>query len=207
MPLKNVELLLTENVESLGIVGDVVRVKTGYARNYLLPLGLATIPTERAKQALAERRAQVQRELEAMRKDMEALIEKLESAEVTLEVSCNDHGFLYGSVTQHDIAEALNEAGFPQVRERHVRLGTSIKRIDTYMVPVQLDHDLRTEVKVWVVADRELVFETEEGATGAEGEGETAAGEGEGATEEATQVEATADTSSDSTAEKESAPA
>jgi len=78
MSNKTAELLLLENVESLGIVGDVVTVKAGYARNYLIPHGYATIPTEHAKQALAEKRAKVQAELQQLRKDMEILIEKLE---------------------------------------------------------------------------------------------------------------------------------
>ena len=188
MSNKTAELLLLENVESLGIVGDVVTVKAGYARNYLIPHGYATIPTEHAKQALAEKRAKVQAELQQLRKDMEVLIEKLEGFEITLQQSCNDHGFLYGSVTQKDIADALYQAGFPQVRERHVRLGTSIKRIDSYMVPIQLDQDLKTEVKLWVVADRELVFEGEENS----GEESSDDSEKEGGDEAAAPVETTA---------------
>jgi large subunit ribosomal protein L9 len=153
---RTIELLLTENIENLGIVGDVVDVKPGYARNYLVPLGYAVKPTEGAKKALAERRAEVERELAALRKQLEQLVEKLEGAEVTLERSCNDQGWLYGSVTQHDIATALQEAGFNQVTDRHIRIGAAIKRIDSYEIPVQLDKDLRTEIKLWVVADREL---------------------------------------------------
>lgn len=159
---KNVELLLTENVETLGIVGDVVTVKPGYARNFLLPRGLAVKPTQRAKEALAERRAQVERELAALRGEMEQLIEKLEGFEITLERSCNDQGHLYGSVTQHDIAVALQEAGFTHVTDRHVRIGIAIKRIDSYSIPVQLDQDLKTEIKLWVVADRELNLDDRE---------------------------------------------
>lgn len=172
---RNVELLLTENIENLGIVGDVVDVKPGYARNYLVPLGYAVKPTEGAKKALAERRAEVERELAALRKQLEELIEKLEGAEVTLERSCNDQGWLYGSVTQHDIAVALQEAGFAQVTDRHIRIGAAIKRIDSYEIPVQLDKDLRTEIKLWVVADRDLnLGRTDEEAAG-EVEGEAAA--------------------------------
>lgn len=183
MSNKTVELLLTESVESLGIVGDVVKVKAGFARNYLIPHGCAVLPTDRAKEALAEKRAKVQAELAQLRTDMETMIEKLDGFEITLTQSCNDHGFLYGSVTQHDIAAALNEAGFPQIHDRHVRLGTSIKRIDSYMVPVQFDLDLKTEVKLWVVADRELVFEEDakDAADGREeGGDEAAAAEKEG---------------------------
>lgn len=169
---RNVELLLTENIENLGIVGDVVHVKPGYARNYLVPLGYAVEPTDGAKKALAARRAEVERELAALRKELEQLVEKLEGAEITLERSCNDQGWLYGSVTQHDIAVALNEAGFNRITDRHIRIGAAIKRIDSYEIPVQLDRDLRTEIKLWVVADRELNLGREEQAEATEGEGE-----------------------------------
>jgi len=174
---RNVELLLTENIENLGIVGDVVLVKPGYARNYLVPLGYAVKPTEGAKKSLAARRAQVERELAALRAELEQLVEKLEGAEVTLERSCNDQGWLYGSVTQHDIAAALNEAGFHRIVDRHIRIGTAIKRIDSYEIPVQLDRDLRTEIKLWVVADRELNLgrrDEEEPAAEGEAPGEAA---------------------------------
>lgn len=193
MSNKIAELLLLENVESLGIVGDVVKVKAGYARNYLIPHGYATIPTDHAKKALAEKRAKVQAQLVQLRKDMEAMIEKLDGFEITLQQSCNDHGFLYGSVTQKDIANALNEAGFPQVHDRHVRLGTSIKRIDSYMIPIQLDQDLKTEVKLWVVADRELVFEGDENT----GEESAAKDHTESETEDSQKEEAPAATSAE----------
>ncbi len=169
---RNVELLLTENIENLGIVGDVVGVKPGYARNYLIPLGYAVKPTEGARKALSARRAEVERELAALRKQLEELIEKLAGAEVTLERSCNDQGWLYGSVTQHDIAVALQAAGFNRVTERHVRIGAAIKRIDSYEIPIQLDKDLRTEIKLWVVADRELNLGRSDEAEEAPAEGE-----------------------------------
>ncbi len=159
MPKKPVELLLTESVEGLGIVGDVVIVKPGYARNYLLPHGYGVVPTERAKKALEERRAQAKAEREAIRKDMESMFERMENAEVSIERSCNDQGFLYGSVTQGDIEQALIDTGFLAIQERHIRIGASIKRIDSYMIPIQLDSDLKTEIKLWVVADRELSFD------------------------------------------------
>ncbi len=182
---RNVELLLTENIENLGIVGDVVHVKPGFARNYLVPLGYAVKPTEGAKKALAARRAEVERELAALRQELEAMVEKLEGFEITLERSCNDQGWLYGSVTQHDIATALNEAGFTRITDRHIRIGAAIKRIDSYEIPVQLDRDLRTEVKVWVVADRELNLGRTEEVETAEGEETTGEAPAEGAAAEA----------------------
>lgn len=162
---RTVELLLTDNVDNLGIVGDVVTVRTGYARNYLLPNGFAVRPTESAKTALAERRAQVEKEMAALRADLEKTCELLDGFEVTLERSCNDQGHLYGSVTQHDIAAVLKEAGFKNVLDRHIRIGQAIKRIDSYPIPVQLAHDLKAEIKLWVIADRPIEFESEEAAS------------------------------------------
>ncbi len=177
---KSVKLLLTENVDNLGIVGDVVSVRTGYARNYLLPRSLARKPTDKAIAALAQRRAEVERELAELRRQLEEVVKKMKGAEVTIERSCNDNGWLYGSVTQREISEALHKAGFPQVQDRHVRIGSAIKRIDTYEIPIQFDTDLKTEIKLWVVADRPLNL-PQEGDVGVEAEGAHEAEEGVGA--------------------------
>lgn len=152
---KTLELLLTDTVESLGIVGDVVKVRSGYARNFLLPRNLATTPSEEKIKELAARRAEAQRKLAELRSEREQMIDKLEGVEVTLQRACNEQGLLYGSVTQQDIATALNEQGF-SVRARDVRLAQTIKRIDTYEVTVRPDVDLEATVKLWVVSDRPL---------------------------------------------------
>lgn len=152
---KTVKLLLTENVDNLGIVGDVVNVRLGYARNYLLPRGLATEPSEELLASLQEKRKQAELELAQLRKEREGIISKLDGVEITLTRACNDQGHLYGSVTQNDLAEALTELGFP-VRPREVRLAHTIKRVDTYEVLVRFDTDLEANVKVWVVPDRKL---------------------------------------------------
>jgi len=155
---KNVEVLLTENVYNLGIVGDVVKVRTGYARNFLLPRGIATEPSEDKMKELASKREEAERQLRELRAQREKMIEKLDGYEISLTRSCNDQGQLYGSVTQKDIADALTEEGF-NVNPRDVRLPQTIKRVDSYMTPIKLDQDLETEIKVWVAPDRELVSE------------------------------------------------
>lgn len=152
---KNIELLLTENVEALGIVGDVVRVRTGYARNYLLPRDLATQPSEEKIKELSAKRAEAQRQVAEFRKHREELSEKLQGVEVHLIRSCNDQGILYGAITQQDIATELNKAGHA-VKPRDIRLNQVIKRIDTYDIHVKLDSDLDATIKLWVVADRKL---------------------------------------------------
>ncbi len=156
---KNVKLLLTENVEALGIVGDVVTVRTGYARNFLMPRAMATEPSDEAIKAVAAKRAEAERQLAEQRRHREELIKKLGGVQVTLVRSCNDLGHLYASVTQQEIAAALGEAGYPGVRARDVRLNTHVKRIDTYDVPIKFEADLEATIKLWVVADRKLDLE------------------------------------------------
>lgn len=160
MASKHTRLLLTENVDNLGIVGDVVRVRLGYARNYLLPFNLATTPSDDLIKDLAAKRAQAEKQLADLRKQREGMIAKLNGQQLTLTRSCNDQGHLYGSVTQQDISTALGEVGFT-VKPREVRLPGTIKRIDTYDIHIKLDSDLQADIKLWVVADRQLELESQ----------------------------------------------
>lgn len=154
MSTKNrIKLLLTENIDNLGIVGDIVEVRGGFARNYLLPQGRATEPTKGNVARVAERRAQVEAELQARRAQQEKMIGELATLEVTLQRSHNEEGLLYGSVNQHDIALAMSELGY-KVAEREIRIGTPIKRLDSYKIPIQLASDLKAEIKLWVVSDK-----------------------------------------------------
>ncbi len=152
---RNVKLLLTENVEALGIVGDVVNVRTGYARNFLLPRELATAPSEDKIKALSAKRAEAERMVAEQRKQREELSKKLVGVEVHLTRSCNDQGILYGAITQQDVSEALLAMGYI-VKPRDVRLAQVIKRVDTYDIHIKLDSDLDSTIKLWVVADRKL---------------------------------------------------
>lgn len=161
--MKSVELLLLQNIENLGIVGDVVKVKAGYARNYLLPHGYATQPTPGAIERLKEARVEAEKEMLRLREEQRALIERLAEVEITLERSSNEQGVLFGGVSQHDIAMALQEEGYA-VEERHVRIGQQIKRLDSYQIPIVLNKDLKTEIKLWVVSDRPLEEEPQEDA-------------------------------------------
>ena len=163
---KSIKLLLTETVDSLGIVGDVVNVRTGYARNYMLPRNLATTPSEELIKSLTAKRAEAEKQVKEMRKSRETTIQKIEGLEIELVRSCNDQGILYGAITQQDVAAVLGEKGYT-VRPREVRLPGSIKRIDKYDVHVKLDSDLDATVRLIVKADRELPKESEEAAAAA----------------------------------------
>jgi len=169
--MKQIELLLTDNVDNLGIVGDVVKVRSGYARNYLLPRALATKPTPSAIKRLSTRRVEVEKEMKKLRSEREAVFARMEKLEITILRSANDQGILYGGVTQHEIALAMQAEGFA-IEDRHVRIGEQIKRLDSYMIPIVLDADLRADIKLWVVSDkpREELEEAPAEAAPAEGE-------------------------------------
>lgn len=187
MASRRIELLLNRTVEHLGLVGDVVKVRAGYARNFLLPFGIAEAPTPERIEALKEAREAAAAEMAAIRAARADTIEKL--AEITLELvrSCNDQGALYGSVTQRDISDGLIELGY-QVDVRAVRLNQPIRRLGDYLVLIQFERDLKQEITVKVLPDREL--EDEEATESAEGEDtEGESGEGEGNTAEAASAE------------------
>ncbi len=152
---RRIELLLTNSVDNLGIVGDVVRVRTGYARNYLIPMGLADLPTPEKVEALQAQRDEALKSLAARRETELGLAEQLEGVALTITRSANDYGVLYGSVTQRDISDSLAENGF-DVNTRAVRLHEAIRRIGEYPVTIQFDKDLRVDIEVVVNPDRPL---------------------------------------------------
>ncbi len=165
-------LLLCKNIEDLGIVGDIVNVSSGYARNYLLPHHLATEPTKANMRKLAEARKAAEQEIALKRKQLEAAARRLEGAEVTVRARANEEGVLYGSVGRREIAAALLDDGH-LVKPDHVMLHEPIRRLDNVAVEVRLAADLISTVKVWVVREK------------AEGEGEEEPAEGREAGTEA----------------------
>jgi large subunit ribosomal protein L9 len=150
-----VELLLTRNVENLGIVGDIVKVRAGYARNYLLPHALAEHPTDAKIDALKDARAKALAEIAAQRQLREETITKLTGVSIKLVRSCNDQGVLYGSITQRDIADALVNAGYA-VDMRAVRLAAPFRRIGSYTCTIQFEKELKADISIDVAADRTL---------------------------------------------------
>jgi len=152
---RRIELLLNSNVENLGIVGDVVRVRMGFARNFLIPMGLAEIPTPEKIEALASERAIALQNYEEDQSKQAVLIKRLEDVALTITRSANDQGGLYGSVTQRDISDALAENDFI-IPTRAVRLHQAIRRIGEYSVTIQFGKDLRTDIDIIVNPDRPL---------------------------------------------------
>jgi large subunit ribosomal protein L9 len=145
-----VQLLLIHNVEHLGKQGDIVEVKAGYALNYLLPQGMATVATEH-HQRMVEKHREKLRALElAKLKSYHALAEELGKQSITIEANANDEGHLYGSVGPHEIVSALKEAGFT-VGQDQVRLQGPLKELGLYTVRVHLHSEVDANLKVWVV--------------------------------------------------------
>jgi large subunit ribosomal protein L9 len=145
-----VELMLAENIPSVGEQGEIVRVKRGFARNYLLPNGLATMATA-ANKEMVERHKKRQDALMLQKlKDLKVMAEKVRDYSVTLEANATDDGHLYGSIVAVDIAKALKAANYP-VEPEHVKLEGPLKELGMYTIKLQFHPDVTTEVKVWVV--------------------------------------------------------
>ncbi len=152
--MANVKLLLSESIKHVGKVGDVVEVSAGYARNYLLPKGLAVEPTASNMKRVEERRKEIEK-LETDRRQKQAdLIKQLEGVEVTLERKANEQGHLFGSVSATDIAKALQAQGFA-VNPDDVNLPGKLDRIEKYAVKIAFGADLEIDIKVWVAPDSE----------------------------------------------------
>ncbi len=149
------ELLLLETVENLGLVGEVVKVRPGFARNYLLPMLLAEHPTPAKIEELKEARARAEAEVAKQRAERAALISRLSGIVVTLTRSTNDQGHLYGAITQRDISDELIKLGHG-VDTRAVRLSQPFRRVGSELVTIQFDRDLRTDIEVVVKSDRVL---------------------------------------------------
>jgi large subunit ribosomal protein L9 len=147
------ELLLKENVDNLGIRGDIVKVRPGYGRNYLIPQGLAMAATPaNVKMIERERRLLLQKAAEE-KSAAETLGDALKGLELSFVRRAGEHGTLYGSVTAIDIAEALAAQG-REVERRRILLKEPIKTTGEFSVPVKLHRDVSVSVKV-VVAPEE----------------------------------------------------
>jgi large subunit ribosomal protein L9 len=147
------ELLLKQNVEHLGRLGDVVDVKPGFARNFLLPQGLAVAVTKSNVAEIERARARALADEQARVTGFRELAARIAETSVTLEGKANEEGHLFGSVTAANIAHALRDKGVT-IEERQIRLEQPIKEIGVFDVGVHLHADVATTVKVWVVQQK-----------------------------------------------------
>ncbi|MCS6850455.1 MAG: 50S ribosomal protein L9 [Gemmataceae bacterium] len=148
------QLVLTEDVPHLGKQGELVEVRPGYGRNYLLPNGLATIPTEHNLRLLERYKVRVAQAREAKIADLRVLAEQIQRVTLTIEANANEEGHLYGSVGPVDIAKALRAQNLP-VDPDMVRMEGPIRECALYAVKLNLGYDIETEVKVLVVRQQD----------------------------------------------------
>ncbi len=146
----SVELLLAEDVPQLGQRGEIVRVKPGYARNYLIPQGLATVATEENRRMVERHKQRLEALAAERRKQLKRLAEDLARHSVTIEAQANKEGHLYGSIGAADISKSLKASGF-EIEPEQVRLEGPLKELAMYTVRIRLDADVEADVKVWVV--------------------------------------------------------
>jgi len=145
------KVLLCEDIQSLGWLGDVVEVSNGYARNYLLPQGIAKPATEQNIKAIQNEKAKRSEQRIRERKLLEEVAEKVQDAEAVIAAKANEQGHLFGSVGPKEIAENLREQGL-KVADEVVQLPTHIKEIGTHSVSLKFADELTSEIKVTVVA-------------------------------------------------------
>jgi large subunit ribosomal protein L9 len=144
------EIILRQAVDNLGHPGDVVEVKAGYARNYLLPRGLAFVATEGNKKRIEQDRARLEEAENQRRTTAQELAAKLEEVSLTFSARVGEEGKLFGSVTAADIAQQLEAQGL-HVEKRLIDLHDPIRALGVYRVPVRLHADVKPEIKVWVI--------------------------------------------------------
>jgi large subunit ribosomal protein L9 len=146
------QVILKQKVQGLGDRGDVVKVKEGYARNFLFPKGLALISTPSQRRVLDEEsRLHVVRDVK-LKQNVQAIAEKMKGLSCTLVVQAGEEDKLYGSVTGHDIAKAISDQGFA-IDHKQVVLEEPIKKLGVYSVSVRLHREVEVPVKIWVVKE------------------------------------------------------
>ena len=173
------EVVLKEDIENLGHMGDVVKVKDGYARNYLLPRGLVVRADKKSLKALEHEQRMIAQRRERLNKEAQGMSAQLAKVSLEFAVKVGEEGRLFGSVTNMDIEKALKEQGV-DVERRRILLETPIKSVGEYDVPVRLRPEVTPSIKVKVVSEdgdggAEAATEAQAAATGA---GEAASGEG-----------------------------
>ncbi len=145
------KIILHADVPDLGVIGDLVTVKDGYARNFLIPQGLAVQASTKSVHQLEHQKRMVERHKTKVRQSAEELAGKLESVSCTIPVLVGEQDKLFGSVTARDIEEALATEGV-KISRRQIELAEPIKSVGVYTVDVRLHQDIRGKLKVWVVA-------------------------------------------------------
>jgi large subunit ribosomal protein L9 len=144
------EVILRQAVENLGKPGEVVKVSNGYARNYLLPRGVAFEATPGNLKRIQQERDRLEAAESERRDAAQGLATKMEQVQLTFSARVGDEGKLFGSVTSADIAQQLELQGF-HVEKRQIDLHEPIKALGVYRIPIRLHADVKPEIRVWVI--------------------------------------------------------
>jgi len=147
---KKMELILKETIDTLGEEGDIVKVKNGYGRNYLIPQQKAVLATKANLAILAQEKSSIEARKKRQREDAETLIKKISGATVIIEQRTGEEDRLYGSVTTADIAEKLTDLGF-DIDKKKILLDEPIKTLGEKIVPIKIGYQQVAEIKVEVV--------------------------------------------------------
>jgi large subunit ribosomal protein L9 len=146
------EIILKEDIKGLGYKNDVVKVKPGYGRNYLIPKGLASMATESAKKVVAENVKQAAHKAEKIKNDALAIAEKIAGVTVEIKAKVGDSGKIFGAVTSLQISDALKDKGFAIDRKR-ISFKGEVKEVGEYVASVDLHKEVKQEIKFKVVAE------------------------------------------------------
>lgn len=146
------EVILLEDILNLGYKDDVVTVKDGYGRNYLLPQRKAVIATESAKKMMAENMKQRAHKLEKVKKDAEEMATKMEGVSLTIGAKTSSTGTIFGSVSNIQVAEALDKLGYP-IDRKIIIIKDSVKEVGNYKAIVKLHKDVSVEIPFEVVSE------------------------------------------------------
>jgi large subunit ribosomal protein L9 len=144
------EVILRQAVEKLGHPGDIVKVSPGFARNYLLPRGIAYEATPGNRKRIAQEKSRLEAAESTRRNAAQELAAKLEEVSLTFSARVGEENKLFGSVTGADIAQQLEAQGF-HIEKRQIELHDPIRSLGVYRVPVKLHADVKPEIKVWVI--------------------------------------------------------
>lgn len=146
------EVILKEDIVNLGKMGEVVRVRDGYARNYLLPRGLVLVANKKNLKGFEHQKRVIGAQRERVVKQAQGLSDKLAAVSLVIAVKTGEEGKLFGSVTNMDIERALREKGF-DIERRKIHLDEPIKNLGDFEVPIRLAADVTATVKVSVVPE------------------------------------------------------
>jgi large subunit ribosomal protein L9 len=146
------QVILKERLEKLGDAGEIVSVKPGYARNFLIPKGLAYEATEGNRRRIEMERARLDKDASAQLEAARTQAGALEGVSVTFDARAGEEGKLFGSITSTDIAEKLAAQGI-EIDRRQIQLDEPLKALGVFSVPIRLHPDVKPEIKVWVVKE------------------------------------------------------